>query len=132
MRYPDWPERLNIYVVKVQKEEFQLGEFDCALFAAGCIEAITGEDVMPEYRDTYNSWESSEEACLDIHHTASLYKVLLKKFGSPLPGVRGRVGDLAFYDGCCGIVFGRYALFLSEGGYAHIRITHVQRIFRID
>ena len=131
MRYPNWPIRLNKYITDVRSEEFALGTFDCCTFAAGCIKAITGEDRMSEYRGKYDTWETSEVVLKEIGHQ-NLYKTLYKKFGPALPGVQGRVGDLAFFDGCCGIILGRYALFLADGGFSHVRITFVQRSFRIE
>ncbi len=130
MRYPDWPIRLNGYITDVRNEQFELGVFDCCTFAAGCIKAITGVDHMPEFRGHYDSWDTADKALKEIGHQ-NLYKTLYKKFGPALPGVQGQVGDLAFYDGCCGIIMGRYALFLASGGFSHVRITFVQRIFRI-
>ncbi len=131
MRYPDWPIRLNEYIAEAQKKEFKLGEHDCCTFAAGAVEAITGEDWMSEFRGHYDDWQSSEDALDEIGYD-NLYKTLTKKFGSAILGQKGRKGDLAFYEGSCGIVLGRYAIFLGENGYAYVLLRHLQRAWRIE
>lgn len=131
MRYPDWPIRLNEYVAEAQKKEFKLGEHDCCTFAAGAIEAMTGKDWMPEFRGHYDDWKSAEDALDEIGYD-NLYKTLTKKFGPAVIGQKGRKGDLAFYDGSCGIVLGRYAMFLGENGYVYVLLRRLQRAFRIE
>ena len=131
MRYPDWPVRLNEYIIAAEKLEFELGTHDCCTFAAGAIEAITGEDPMPEFRDQYNDWQSAEDALDEIGYD-NLYKTLTKKFGAAILGVKGQKGDLAFYEGSCGIVLGRFAMFLGEKGYAYVPLRNLQRAFRIS
>lgn len=44
MKRPDWEARLSEYLIKVGAEPFQYGRLDCALFVAGAVEAMTGED----------------------------------------------------------------------------------------
>lgn len=131
MRYPDWPVRLNEYIIAAEKREFELGVHDCCTFAAGAIEAITGEDPMPEFRNQYDDWQSAEDVLDEIGYD-NLYKTLTKKFGSAVLGVKGQKGDLAFYEGSCGIVLGRYAMFLGENGYAYVSLRNLQRAFRIS
>ncbi len=130
-RYPDWPIRLNAYINSVRGEEFEMGVFDCCTFTAGCVKAITGEDYMSEFRDKYDSVESGAQALKELGDR-NLYRTIYKKFGPSFPGVQGQIGDLAFFDGCCGIVLGRFALFLPPGGgFSHVRITYIQRSFRV-
>jgi len=131
MRYPDWPVRLNKYIIKAEKLEFKLGTHDCCTFAAGAIEAITGEDPMPEFRNHYDDWKSADDALDEIGYD-NLYKTLTKKFGKAVLGQKGQKGDLAFYEGSCGIVLGRYAMFLGEKGCVYVSIRNIQRAFRIQ
>lgn len=44
MRLHDWEHRLTRYVTEVACTGFAHGSHDCALFAAGAVEAITGID----------------------------------------------------------------------------------------
>lgn len=53
-RYRDWPQRLSAYLRETSRTPFvsvdSYGERDCALFAAGAVQALTGEDLTAEYR----------------------------------------------------------------------------------
>lgn len=52
-RIPGWRSRLNAYVESKRREPFQYGINDCATFAAGAVEAMTGSDPAALYRGTY-------------------------------------------------------------------------------
>lgn len=45
-RLPDWPERLTEYLARHTDTPFRWGAHDCARFAAGAVQAITGRDVL--------------------------------------------------------------------------------------
>lgn len=131
MRYPDWPRRLNAYLVSVRDKEFEYGVFDCCIFTAGGVLTITGEDKMSEFRGKYNSKDSSQEA-LETIGAGDLYKTLTRILGKSLHGAMGQRGDVAFTEGCCGLVLGTKAIFLTDQGFGMIPITNVQRVFRIQ
>lgn len=40
-------------VKSYQKARFKLGEYDCCLFAADCIHALTGRDPLADFRGRY-------------------------------------------------------------------------------
>lgn len=50
MRFEDWPQRLDIVVSEAAARSFAYGQFDCALFAADCVQAITGVDYAEQLR----------------------------------------------------------------------------------
>ena len=129
-RLPDWPVRMNKFITGTRDNTYEMGTHDCCTFAGGCIKAMTGEDPMKEFRGKYDSQESGTKVLRTIGNI-SLYRTLWRKFGPALPGCRGQVGDLAFFEGNCGIIIGRFGLFIMEEGLAHIRISQIQRIFRI-
>jgi hypothetical protein len=43
VRLPDWPARLDAYLRSRRDMPFAWGSNDCGMFAAGAVEAITGE-----------------------------------------------------------------------------------------
>lgn len=61
MRFSDWETRLEAHLTSVWNNDFQWGVHDCALFAAGCIEAITGQDVATQFRGTYATEDDAYE-----------------------------------------------------------------------
>lgn len=57
-RLPDWPERLDRYVVERKDTPFGWGANDCAGFAAGAYEAIIGGSPvgMPSWTSRLSAW----------------------------------------------------------------------------
>ncbi len=54
-RLPDWKPRLMRYLEHAARRPFKEGEHDCALFLAGGVEAMTGEDYAAPYRGRYST-----------------------------------------------------------------------------
>lgn len=52
-RRPDWPERLDAVVAAARARPFTWGSFDCALFAADGVAAVTGVDPAARWRGSY-------------------------------------------------------------------------------
>lgn len=55
MRLYNWETRLALYITRVAREGFAWGRHDCALFAAGGVEAVTGTDPAAAWRGRYDS-----------------------------------------------------------------------------
>lgn len=55
MRLVNWESRLMAYIAGVARAGFAFGQHDCALFAAGGVEALTGEDPARVWRGQYVS-----------------------------------------------------------------------------
>lgn len=56
MRFDDWGPRLSMYLREASRQPFGYGASDCALFAAGAVQAITGRDLAAEYRGKYTTY----------------------------------------------------------------------------
>jgi hypothetical protein len=131
MRKENWDVEFNKYINTLNTKEYKYGSYDCCIFAADAVKAITGIDYMEEFRGKYNSVEEGNEALKTIGK-GSLYRTLRAKFGKPVRGCYGRKGDVAFYDDCCGIVLGRSALFIGINGQVLVPLRKVQRVFLVD
>lgn len=129
-RRPDWPVRLNQYIVSVRDRPFAYGNYDCCIFVAGAIEAMTGEDPMTEYRGQYDS-VATGAAALRTLGQGTLFKTLYRKFGKPLPGAHGRKGDIAWYNGALGLVLGRVAMFVGVNGFVLAPLSRLKYIWRV-
>lgn len=55
MRLYDWETRLTVYLSRIAREGFAWGRHDCALFAAGGVEAVTGHDPAAVWRGRYDT-----------------------------------------------------------------------------
>ena len=118
MRISTWEDALSNYIVVKRHEPFEYGINDCCLFAAGAVEAITGEDPMPEFRGKYDSLKTSLQVIKDIG-AGTLEATMDGKFSEVKIGHAQR-GDLAFLDGSVGVVMGGFAYFVSDDGLERI------------
>lgn len=129
-------EALMAYVEAVRDRPFEWGKHDCCCFAAGAVEAMTGQNPMAEFLGTYSDQESARAALREIG-SGTLYHTLLSKFGRPLHPSRARRGDIAYavHDGpTLGICLGQDCAFVGqEGGregLVMLPTLNIKRIFR--
>jgi hypothetical protein len=118
MRISTWEEALSNYIITKRHEPFEYGVNDCCLFAAGAVEAITGEDPMSEFRGKYDSLKTSLKAIKDIG-AGTLKTTMDGKFPEVAIGHAQR-GDLAFFNESVGVVVGGFAYFVSDDGLERI------------
>jgi hypothetical protein len=118
MRISTWEEALSNYIITKRHEPFEYGVNDCCLFAAGAVEAITGEDPMSEFRGKYDSLKTSLKAIQDIG-AGTLEATMDGKFPEVAIGHAQR-GDLAFFNDSVGVVVGGFAYFVSDDGLERI------------
>ena len=118
MRILNWEAALSDYIATKRHEPFEYGVNDCCLFAAGAVEAITGEDPMSEFRGKYDSLKTSIKAIKEIG-AGTLEATMDGKFPEVEIGQAQR-GDLAFFDDSVGVVMGGFAYFVSDDGLERI------------
>jgi len=118
MRLSDWEMRLSDYVISKKREPFEYGVNDCCLFAAGAVEAVIGENPIPEFIGAYDSLKTSIKALKTIG-AGTLEKTMDAKF-TEIPIGYAQTGDLAFHDGSIGVIMDTDALFVSDDGLVRI------------
>jgi hypothetical protein len=110
MRLPDWEARLANLVVEAQTRRFAWGTFDCCIFAADCVQAMTGKDPMQGLRG-YTTWRQS---VLLVRQLGGLPAAVKQALGDPLehPALAQR-GDVVLVNTklpALGVVVGASAL----------------------
>jgi hypothetical protein len=100
-RLSDWETRFVEYLAAARVDVREGRQDYCALFAAGSVEAVTGENPATQFRGHYREVADHLEA------------VVSGLFAEILPSVAGR-GDLAWYDGSVGVIIGGEALFVGD------------------
>lgn len=115
MRHHDWPERLAEFIESRRGEPFAFGTHDCCQFAAGAIEAITGDNPA-------RHWAYANElgAARIIHEAGSLEAVVTEALGDPVhPSQAGR-GDVVIAEldrgDTVGVCLGNVCAFAAEVG----------------
>jgi len=94
MRLPDWPERLAGVFAARMAEPFSRGGNDCCMFAAACIEAVTG--VNPAAR--FKAYSTTAEAEAIIARSGGLYALVSSVLGQPIPKAMAWRGDVALIE----------------------------------
>ena len=133
-RLPDWRARLRAYLEAVARASFRPGAHDCALFVAGGIEAMTGEDLAADWRGSYRSLKAgraklAEQGCPDL---ASLAAARFEE----VPAIFAQEGDVAILrdargDHAFGLVQGALIYVLRKDGLGLVPLTDAERAFRI-
>ena len=65
-RISNWESAFSEYIESKRNTPYEYGTNDCCMFAAGSVEAITGEDPMSEFRGKYKSLATSVRALQEI------------------------------------------------------------------
>jgi len=123
MRYVDWEEKLNDYLAEQNGKAFEWGDFDCVRFSMGAVKAMTGVD---HTEGLQWSNEAEAKALLDEQ---SLEDRLAEKF-ERVPPMFARRGDVAMFEGACGIVAGRLAYFVGDPWRA-VPLDKLEAAFRV-
>ena len=91
-RLPDWRSRLTVHLDTVARDAFSYGSHDCALFAAGCVQAMTGVDLAARYRGLYRTLKGGLKL-LDKDGFDSHLAVVRAHFAE-VPPAFAQVGDI--------------------------------------
>lgn len=112
-RFPDWETRLAAYLETLRDQPFRWGSLDCAIFAAGAVNAMTGVDPMRGLRG-YRS-EAGAEKVLKEKAGGTLVRFMNSKFERVPVGLAHR-GDLVMVDGGLAIAMGDVAIQVGQHG----------------
>ncbi|WP_370286930.1 DUF6950 family protein [Pseudooceanicola nanhaiensis] len=133
-RLSDWRSRLAAYIAVSFERPLRPGRFDCALFAAGAIEAMTGEDPAADWRGSYSTIEGGISALRAAGHTDHV--AFAAALFDEVPVAHARLGDLAVVPegdrAGLGVVQGArvYVLHIS-GGLGTVPLIAAERAFRV-
>jgi hypothetical protein len=129
-RLPTWEPRLAAYLAEARTRPHAYGRFDCMLFCAGAVKAVTGMDLARGHRGKYSS------------AAGSLRHLKKRGFDSPeamldslLPEralMKARRGDVILDDeGIPGICIGADALMASEKGWVRLPRKHWRKAWGV-
>lgn len=132
-RRPDWRARLTAYMAEVAARSFRPGTHDCALFAAGAVEAVTGVDLAATWRGTYRSLAEGR-AALGARGYADHIELAAAWCPEVAPSF-AHIGDLAVLPGedgdALGVIQGAHVYALRPSGLALVNRLHIKRAFSV-
>lgn len=130
-RFHDWPERLAAYVERVTFEPFAWGLQDCALFAAGAVEAETGVHLCPELRD----YKGVREALRKLREVGGVRGLAERALGEPIAPSLAQVGDVVLMTtgkrDALAICNGQTAIGVDASGVVAVPMTQARAAWRI-
>lgn len=126
MRHADWKTRLHAYLADCASTPFAFGTHDCALFAAGAVAAMTGDDFAADYRSRYTTLKGGlrllQKAGFEDHITLAAFHLPKVHRAWVTPG------DLAVVDTPEGAALGVYQ---GEGVYV-LHVTDRIGVMAVD
>lgn len=133
-RRTDWRSALHSYLAANQDTPYSPGTWDCSMFAAGAVEAMTGTDYAADYRGEYET-VAEGETLLAADGYADQVALVAAHFDQ-VPPALARVGDIAVVEQGgvkgLGIVIGSSVAVVSDTrGIGHLRLTRATRAFRV-
>ncbi len=144
-RVPDWRERLAHVVEVARRREFRLGAHDCCLFAADCIDAVTGIDPALDWRRTYRDQDSLLDLMAErgLTSVGAVVETTMIAWGcAEIPPTYAADGDVAVVpivglgdvlagDVLVGVVSGPGVLVADRSGLARLKLRRACRAWRI-
>lgn len=134
-RLDDWPARLRRYVDARRRVEFHWGRSDCARWAGGAVEAVTGVDLLSALG---LSGEYADAASAHAHLRTLGFRDLLEASCWVLQTNPRRAfasamhGDLIYLPaapiGCLGISYAPHVIFADIAGLRFVRREAVERL----
>lgn len=121
-RVTDWEARLAAHIEAASGEAYQLGKHDCAWFAAGAVEAVTGANPWPKKAARYASpkgqakalaafgWQTLDDACDAL-------------LGPRIPPLAAHRGDIVSDGSALGVMTATGPLFFGEDGMAQVAVA---------
>lgn len=132
MRVHNWPIKLALAISEARTKEFKYGDFDCMLFAADIVKAMTGVDYAERFRGRYDSEKGAYEI---IEEYGTPVDLLTAVIGSPpIHPAQAMRGDVVLAElplPTAGVCMGVACAFPTAKGLRFLPrsvITHAWRI----
>ena len=135
-RIKTWRGALHEAIEQHRRKAFAFdSQSDCAMFAADCVLAMTGEDLAADFRGRYST-QTGAIRVLKAEGFNSLADLVASHLEDIHP-IRARVGDVAFisddspFGGALGIVIGENVATCHSAGIGSVPRTLMTRAFRV-
>lgn len=131
-RFNDWNSRLIAYVTAAASSPFEWGKFDCALFASGGVEVMTGVDLakgLKGYTTLKGGLKAARKAGFEDHIAVFAHYL------EACPVLMAGPGDLAVITDdmgpSIGIVQGTMIYVMGQNGMGLRPLRHAKKAFRV-
>jgi hypothetical protein len=134
-RLPDWRSRLHAYIDKVRSIPYAPGTYDCGLFPAGAVQAMTGEDFAEPYRGKYKT--IPEGIRILLKKGFKNHEALAAAHFTEIHPSLAAMGDLVVYETdddlgyAMGVVINERAFVLKEDALGTLETLAAKRAYRV-
>lgn len=127
MRQQGWERILYEFIAARERMAFDWGKHDCCLFAADCVQAMTGIDHAAPFRGKYST-EGKAKALLKPY--GGIIGYLIAIFGDCIPVSMARRGDVVAVETAHGTALGicTGAVSVHAGTHGLVRISTLEAI----
>lgn len=130
-RIHHWGSSLAALVAARMHTPFRWGDMDCALWAADCVLAVTGEDPAADLRGTYST---AREAIDVLQRFGGLEAIAAARIGEQINPKLAQVGDIAMcrVEGrdCLAVAMGSHLLGPGESGLVAVPMSEARKVWR--
>lgn len=134
-RLPDWRQRLDDYLDSIDGKPFEWGELDCALYAAGAVQAMTGVDLAKSFRGQYSDAAGAKAAiaAAGFPDYASLVAAYLPEATADTPVGIGDIAvvDMPGFGPCLALVGGAHLTAMTVRGKGSLPRIRATRFFKV-
>lgn len=135
MRHNDWSIRLNHMVNNNKERPFKWGSWDCCLFAAEAVKAMTGEDLASDLRGRYRTELGALRAIKKVGCN-SIEELLDSRLNTETPRLLACRGDVALVDrpggDAAGIIYGAGILVVTREGMQQIPLSLAKKVWSVN
>lgn len=127
-RKPDWVAALRREVELAERASFGYGKHDCAIFAARCVDAMTGSNI----RDSFIEVVDARTTVSTLRDAGGLEAAVTARLGAPIETGLPRRGDVCLTNpNQIGVCVGTTIAIPSHAGLAHYAITDAIKHWRV-
>lgn len=128
-----WQNRLTAYLAASATAPFRPGTLDCATFAAGAVEAMTGVDLAAEWRGRYRTLEAGRAMLAEAGFADQVD--LVASLLPDVPPAMAHAGDVAVVEEAgvpaLGIVQGEMIYVVTPAGFGLVPRDRMVRAFSV-
>ena len=133
MRIDGWEKMLTDFIESKSAASFQWGVHDCCLFAADCVEVITGHDYASQLRGRYKNGREAQEV---IKEYGSMEEMVSALLGASCEVAFAHRGDVVMFDTsdgpALGICCGKQSVFAGRTGLVYHSTIKCSAAWRIE
>lgn len=97
-RLANWQNNLSELINAKREQPFDFPTWNCLMWAASAIEAVTGEDILAAYHGKYKTEKAAATLLRKLDGVKTSQALLEKHLGEPQPVAFARAGDIVIVD----------------------------------